>query len=220
MTSKAPQPYKKAQDGAGEDVQQMGIAVAVSSDSGDGTVTARRAGGITDLELCISHQKIPKRQALQHLAKAINIALKTDFIETELDKVYRAARVYRGSVRVSHMDYIGLGDGLFAKIGKTVKSFQLTFRGPDAGSPMGKEWIEQNGGGAISGVFNLIARKLNFLQEFEDMVPVYCEQMFDRLEAAKIITDWHRDEWTIETTFVGLDIVITPTADEESTENE
>lgn len=207
----AKQPGKTAQASS---VQDLGLSVAVSSPTGN--VTARKAGTITDLELCISPKKVPVARALQNLAKSVNLALKSDFIETELDKVYKGARVYRGTVQVLHEDYIGLGDGVFAKLGKTAKSFQLTLRGPDAGSPDGKEWIAEHGGGAIGGLFNLMARKLDLLQEFEDQVAVYTEQMLDRLEGAKIITDWHREEWDITTTFVGMDIILTPHSAEEA----
>jgi hypothetical protein len=194
--------------------ENVDFAVAIPSDE-PGTITARQAGGMTDLALCVSPGKVGERKALQHLAKAINLALKSDFIETDLDEVYKAARVYKGAVRIQHVDYIGLGDNLFAQIGKTAQSFRLTFRGPDAGSPEGKEWIAEHGGGAISGILNLIARKLDFLQEFEDKLPVFTEQLLDRLEATRVITDWHRDEWLIETTFVGLDVILTPKRDEE-----
>ena len=70
---------------------------------------------------------------------------------------------------------------------------------------------------STAGVLNLIGRKLNLLQEFEDKVPVYVEQTLDRLEARRVITDWHRDEWEVTTTLIGLDVVIHP-AVEEATE--
>ena len=86
-------------------------------------------------------------------------------------------------------------------------------RGPDAASPEGQAWIEQHGRGALRGIFNLLGRKMNLLQEFEDKVPVYVEQTLDRLEAARVVTDWHRNEWEISTTTIGLDVIIRP-ADE------
>ncbi len=72
---------------------------------------------------------------LENMAKAINLALQTDFLETELDRVYAAARVKRGAVQVLHKDYIGLGDGLFAKFGRAAKSLQLTFGDPTQRHP-------------------------------------------------------------------------------------
>jgi hypothetical protein len=57
---------------------------------------------------------------------------------------------------------------------------------------------------------NLIARKLDLVAEYEDRVPAYVEQMFDRLEASGIIVGWDRDEWTIDTTTIGLDVRIAP----------
>lgn len=179
-------------------------------------VTARQAGGITDLDMSISPRTNTPSVALRNLAKAMNIALKLDFIETELDRVYKAARVYKGELRVLHLDYIGLGDGVLASIGKTIRSFRLTFQGPDAGSPEGQKWIELNGVSPVTGVFNLIGRKLNMLQEYEDKVPFFVEQTLDRLEAKRIITDWNRNEWKIETTVIGLDIIMTPLLEDEA----
>ena len=109
-----------------------------------------------------------------------------------------------------HEDYFGLGDGIMASFGRAAKSFSLTLKGPDAASPEGKKWIKQNGGGSLGGVLNLVGRKLNLLQEFEDKVPIYVQQILDRLEATKLITGWNRDEWEIETTVVGLDVMMTP----------
>ena len=119
-------------------------------------------------------------------------------------------RVYKGRVQIMHRDYIGLGDGFFAQIGRSLKSFRLTFRGPDAGSPEGEVWIEEHGRGSFTGVLNLLGRKLNLIQEFEDKLPIYVEQMLDRLEAQRIITNWHRNEWIIDTTSIGLDVLLTP----------
>ena len=144
------------------------------------------------------------------MAKAINLALKLDYIESELDGIYHASRVKDGTVQIKHADYFGLGDGLMASLGKATKSFTLTLKGPDPASPEGKRWIKENGGGAIGGILNLVGRKLNLLQEFEDKVPTYVEQLLDRLEAKKVITDWNRDEWDISTTTIGLDVIMTP----------
>ncbi len=178
--------------------------------SGGKSVTARRAGDVTDLELCVSPTEVKVPIALRHMAKAINLALKYDFIETSLDGVYRASRVRDGCVHIMHSDYFGLGDGIMASFGKAAKSFALTLKGPDPASPEGKKWIKQHGGGSLRGVLNLVGRKLDLLQEFEDKVPTYVEQLLDRLEAKKIVTHWNRDEWNIETTVVGLDVIMKP----------
>jgi hypothetical protein len=178
--------------------------------AGSEPITARKAGDIADLLLCISPTRVAVPVALRNLAKALNLALKSDFIETPLDGVCRAARVQKGIVEVLHKDYIGLGDGIFAAIGKGAKSFSLTMKGPDAASPEGQEWIKQHGGGPLRGVLNLLGRKMNLLQEFEDKVPVYVEQTLDRLEAARVLTDWNRNEWQITTTVIGLDVLICP----------
>ncbi len=194
----------------------FGFAIGLPTRPEKEVITARQAGGITDLDLSISPRTNQPGIALRNLAKAMNIALKIDFIETELDRVYKAARVYRGQLHVLHLDYIGLGDGLFASFGKTIRSFRLTFLGPDAGSPEGQAWIEAHGIAPVSGLFNLIGRKLNMLQEFEDKVPFYVEQTLDRLEAKRIIKDWNRNEWKIETTLIGLDIIMTPVLEDEA----
>ena len=193
---------KRAQESDGFD-----FAIPVG---GQNAVTARKAGDVTDLELCVSPRQVDSSVALRHMAKAINLALKYDFIETSLDGVYRASRVRNGQVHVMHCDYFGLGDGMMASFGKAAKSFALTLKGPDPASPEGKKWIKKYGGGSLRGVLDLAGRKLNLLQEFEDMVPTYVEQLLDRLEAKKIVTDWNRDEWNIETAVIGLDVIITP----------
>ena len=189
------------------------FAIGLTKQSGGGPITARKAGDIADLQLCVSPVRQPVAMALRNMAKALNLALKSDFIETPLDDVYRASRVHDGMVQILHRDYIGLGDGVFASLGKAAKSFCLTMRGPDAASPEGQAWIQAHGGGALGGVLSLLGRKMNLLQEFEDKVPVYVEQTLDRLEAARVVTDWHRNEWRISTTLIGLDVLIRP-ADE------
>lgn len=189
------------------------LAVAVSPGAETGKVTARKAGGISDLDLDVSPRSVSKTQALRNMAKAINIALKADYLETELDRVYKGARVYKGQVQIMHHEYIGLGDGFFAQIGRTLKSFRLTFRGPDAGSPEGEEWIREHGNGSLAGVLNLIGRKLNLIEEFEDKLTIYVQQMLDRLESQRIIANWHGNEWTISTTAVGLDVLLEPAPD-------
>ncbi len=195
---------------------QIGFAIGLPAQPGQAIVTARQAGGVTDLDLPISPRTNPPNVALRNLAKALNIALKVDFIESELDQIYKAARVHRGQVQVLHMDYIGLGDGVFASVGKTIRSFRLTFQGPDAGSPEGQEWIKSHGTAPARGLFSLIGRKLDMLQEFEDKVPLYVEQTLDRLESMRIIKEWNRNEWKIETAVIGLDVIITPLLQDES----
>jgi hypothetical protein len=208
MTSKKPirQPAEGGKD--------LNLLVGVAAQQDQQTVTARKAGTLIDMMLPVSPKKVPVQQALEHLAKAINLALQSDFLETELDEVYKAARVRKGVVVIQHRDYFGLGDGLFAKFGKAARSIQLTLRGPDPASPEGKAWIEKHGGKSpVKGFINLIGRKLDVLQEFEDKVPTYVEQMLDRLEAARMITGWNRSEWQIRTAAIGLDITIEPHAE-------
>lgn len=188
------------------------VVVGVSTPSGTGTITARQAGSIIDMMLPVSPGKVPVKQALQNLAKAINLALQSDFLQTELDHVYKAARVRQGMVQILHQDYIGLGDGVFAKIGRAAKSFQLTLRGPDPASPEGKQLFDKCGGKKrpFRGLIDLLGRKMDLIQEYENQVPMYVEQMLDRLEAARMIVGWSRDEWQITTTVIGLDVELRP----------
>ena len=72
--------------------------------------------------------------------------------------------------------------------------------------------IAEKGPATIRGLLNLCARKLDLVAEYEDRVPAYVEQMFDRLEASGIILGWDRNDWDITTTRVGLDIRIGPKA--------
>lgn len=188
----------------------IGLSIGIPPQGAAAPITARKAGEMADLELDISPRTQPVPLALRNLAKAINIALRDDYLDTELDRVYKAARVKLGAVQVLHKQYIGLGDGVFASLGKAAKSVQLSLRGADAGSPDGERWIEEHGSSMVGGLFSLLGRKMNLLQEYEDKVPVYVEQTLDRLEAKKIIGKWQRNEWKIETTLVGLDIIITP----------
>jgi hypothetical protein len=199
-----PDPNSKA------DAKDLNLSVAVSSSGNQEAVTARKAGGLSDTQLPVSPSKVDLTMALQNMAKAINVALQGDFLQTELEPVYKAARVHEGAVEIQHGDYIGLGDGIFAMFGKAAKSFELTFRGPDPASPEGKDWFAKHGAGRLRGLCNLMGRKLDLLQEYEDKVPTYVEQMLDRLEAAKMITGWNRTEWEISTRLVGLDVVISP----------
>jgi hypothetical protein len=193
---------------SGKDVNVvMGVGAGAS---GAGTVTVRKAGGLHDLRLPVSPRAVPVARALQNLAKAINVAFDGDFLENELESVYKGARVYKGAVEILHGDYIGLGDGVFAKIGRLASSIQLTFKGPDAASPQGKKLLAERGKRRIGGLFNFLGRKLDLVQEYEDMVPTYVEQLLDRLDATKIITGWDRAEWEIRTRNIGLDVILTP----------
>lgn len=201
MTSASPEPSPK---------DDLDLAVGVTPGAAKEVITARKAGGITDLDLSISPRLQDVHLALENVAKAMNVALKTDFVETELDRIYKVARVRNGAVHVIHKRFIGLGDGLFATIGKSLRSIRLTFEGPDPASPEGEKRVLEQGTSAVAGVFNLLGRKLDLLQEFEDMVPHYVEQTLDRLEAKRIIKDWHRTDWKIETTSIGLDVIMTP----------
>jgi hypothetical protein len=87
---------------------------------------------------------------------------------------------------------------------------ELTLEGPDPASPEGQKRIAEKGPASIRGLLNLVARKLDLVAEYEDRVPAYVEQMFDRLEASGIIVGWDRGHWDVRTTRVGLDILIEP----------
>ena len=203
----ADQPASKPQV-PGRDLQ---LVVGSQGQDGKSDVTARVAGGMTDLNMPVSLAQVSTTVALENLTKAINLALQSEFLETPLDVVYKAARVKRGAVYLLHQDYIGLGDGVLAQFGKSLKSMQLTFRGPDPGSPEGKAMLAQSHKNRpLAGLLNLIGRKLNLMQEFEDKVPMYVEQMFDRLEATRVITGWTRSEWEITTETIGIDAIIRP----------
>ena len=70
------------------------LGVALSPKPGEsGTVTARKAGGLRDMGLEVDPRKVGVQGALQHLAKAINIAFQTDYGENYLESVYQAAIV-------------------------------------------------------------------------------------------------------------------------------
>ena len=187
----------------------IGLGVAVSSDAGSGgTVTARKAGGLRDMALIVDPDEVGVRSALQHLAKAINIAFQSDYGENYLEAVYQAALVRKDEIHVIHRDYFGYRDTWFGQFGRLIRSMALTLEGVDPASPEGRQLITEKGPATIRGLFNLIGRKLDLTAEFEDRVPTYVEQMFDRLEASGIITGWDRTEWEIWTTTIGLDIRI------------
>jgi len=187
----------------------MALSVAVAADTGkSGTVTARKAGGLRDMCLDVDPRKVGVVAALQHLAKAVNIAFQTDYGENYLESVYQAAIVRRGEVTIVHKEYFGFGDTWFGQLGRLVRSLELTLEGPDPASPEGQQQIAEKGPRTIRGILNLIGRKLDIITEYEDRVPAYVEQMFDRLEASGIIVGWDRNEWEIYTTTIGLDIRI------------
>ncbi len=193
--------------GASGDVS---VAVAASGDSGGGTVTARKAGGLRDVSLEVDLKAVGVKAALQHLAKAINIAFQTDYGENYLEAVYQAAIVRNGEILVVHKEYFGFRENWFGSFGMLLRSMQLTLDGPDPVSPEGQRRIVEKGPASIRGLLNLVARKLDLVAEYEDRVPAYVEQMFDRLEASGIITGWDRSDWDVWTTTVGLNIKIAP----------
>jgi hypothetical protein len=189
----------------------VSLGVAVSADStGGGTVTARKAGGLRDMGLMVDPDEIGLKGALQHLAKAVNIAFQTDYGENYLEAVYQAAIVRNGEIRIVHKEYFGFGESWFSQIGMLFRSMQLTLEGPDPASPEGQKQSTDRGASTIRGLFNVLGRKLDLVTEFEDRVPAYVEQMFDRLEASGIIVGWDREDWEITTTTIGLNICISP----------
>ncbi len=196
---------------AGRASSDLPVDVAVTASPGQGgTVTARRAGGLRDMALVVAPGKVGVKAALQHLAKAVNIAFQTDFGENYLESVYQAAIVRRGEVHIVHREYFGFGEGWFSQFGRLIRSLQLSLEGPDPASPEGQKRIAEKGPSTIRGILNLIGRKFDLVAEYEDRVPAYVEQMFDRLEASGIIVGWDRNDWEIWTTQVGLDIRIAP----------
>jgi hypothetical protein len=188
----------------------VSLGVAVSADAGGGTVTARKAGGLRDMVMEVDPDEVGIKAALQHLAKAVNIAFQTDYGENYLEAVYQAAIVRNGEIHIIHKEYFGFRESWFGQLGMLIRSMQLTLEGPDPASPEGQKRISEKGPSTIRGLFNLLGRKLDLVAEFEDRVPAYVEQMFDRLEASGIIVGWDRDDWDITTTTIGLNIRITP----------
>ncbi|MDG3003648.1 hypothetical protein [Paludisphaera mucosa] len=212
MAKSADQGGGGAQEGASRNVP-VGVSVATTPGPG-GQVTARKAGELRDMGLDVDPRKVGVPAALQHLAKAVNIAFQTDYGENYLESVYQAAIVRRGEVHIIHRDYFGFGDSWFGQFGRLLRSMGLTLEGPDPASPEGREWIRDKGPSSIRGLFSLIGRKLDLTTEYEDRVPAYVEQMFDRLEGSGIVVGWSRDDWEIWTTRIGLDIRIAPKAAE------
>jgi hypothetical protein len=189
----------------------LSLGVAVSADTaGGGTVTARKAGGLRDMAMEVDPDTVGVKCALQHLAKAVNIAFQTDYGENYLEAVYQAAIVRNGEIHIIHREYFGFRETWFSQFGMLIRSMQLTLEGPDPASPEGQKRIADKGPSTIRGLFNLLGRKLDLVAEFEDRVPAYVEQMFDRLEASGIIVGWDRDDWEISTTTIGLNIRIIP----------
>jgi hypothetical protein len=202
------QPEGSSQSSSAGDVP---VGIAVSANTVDGnTVTARKAGSLRDMALEVNPQKVGVKAALQHLAKAVNIAFQTDYGENYLESVYQAAIVRREEVHIVHREYFGFGDNWFGQFGRLLRSLQLTLEGPDPASPEGQLRIIEKGPATIRGILSLIGRKLDLVAEYEDRVPAYVEQMFDRLEASGIILGWDRNNWEIWTTSIGLDIRIAP----------
>ena len=92
--ARGPAPAAPSMTGEPRDIP---LSVAVSSEPGKaGTVTARKAGGLRDMGLEVDPRKVGVQAALQHLAKAVNIAFQTDYGENYLESVYQAAIVRRG----------------------------------------------------------------------------------------------------------------------------
>ena len=206
-------PLKVTSSPSPETAGEVPLGVAISTGAGEGgTVTARKAGGLRDMALEVNPRKVGVKAALQHLAKAVNIAFQTDFGENYLESVYQAAIVRRDQVHIIHREYFGFGDNWFGQFGRLIRSLQLTLEGPDPASPEGRQRIIDKGPSTIRGIFSLIGRKLDLVAEYEDRVPAYVEQMFDRLEASGIILGWDRNDWEIWTTQIGLDIRIEPKA--------
>ena len=201
--------------GGSTGANDIGLGVAVIRETGgSGTVTARKSGGLQDLGLEVAHTLVGIRPALQHMAKAINIAFQSDYGENYLESVYQAAIVRNGDVQIIHREFFGYRDNWFGQFGRLLASMSLCFDGPDPASPEGRQRFTEKGPASIRGLFNLIGRKLDLVSEFEDRVPAYVEQMLDRLEASGIVLGWNRDDWLITTTTIGLDIRIKPNVPE------
>ena len=191
----------------------LSLGVAVSADTpGAGRSPPGRPAASATWRMDVDPDVVGIQAALQHLAKAINIAFQTDYGENYLEAVYQAAIVRNGEIHIIHREYFGFRETWFGQLGMLLRSMQLTLEGPDPASPEGQKRIAEKGPATIRGLFNLLGRKLDLVAEFEDRVPAYVEQMFDRLEASGIIVGWDRDDWEIWTTTIGLDIRISPEA--------
>jgi hypothetical protein len=201
----------------GPAADEVGVLVGAAGGGSGGVVTARRAGTLRDLNLPVDPDTVPVAEALQNLAKAVNIAFQSDFGENHLEAVYQAAVVQKGELRIIHKEYFGFRESWFGQLGKLLRSLQLSFEGPDPASPEGQARIREKGPATIRGILNVVGRKLDLVAEFEDRVPIYVEQMFDRLEASGILAGWDRNDWTIRTTRIGLDIRVAPRVEKPAT---
>lgn len=144
----------------------VNVALAIAKDGGDSVVTARKAGGLRDLALEVDPDTVGIKGALQHLAKAINIAFQTDYGENYLESVYQAAVVLKGEVRIVHKEYFGFRPTWFGQFGRLIRSLELTLEGPDPASPEGQQRIQEKGPASIRGILNLFGRKLDLVPEF------------------------------------------------------
>jgi predicted PP-loop superfamily ATPase len=84
--------------------EEVNVAIAASADSGGGTITARKAGGLRDVGMNVDPLQVGLPAALQHLAKGVNIAFQTDYGENYLEAVYQAAVVFDDEIRVVHKE--------------------------------------------------------------------------------------------------------------------
>src|SRR4051812_25766978 len=155
----------------GQGQSEIPVGVAVTGEPGKaGTVTARKAGGLRDMGLVVDPRKVGVKAALQHLAKALNIAFQTDYGENYLETVYQAAIVRHGEGNIIHREYFGFGDSWFSECGRLIPPLELTLKGSDPASPEGQKRIAEKAPSSIRGILNLIGRKLDVVAEFEDRV--------------------------------------------------
>ena len=152
------------------------------------------------------------KAALQHLAKAVNIAFQTDYGENYLEAVYQAAIVPERRDSHHPQGIFRLPGDLVRRAGHAPPLDAAHPRRPRPRLARRPEADHRERPSTIRGLFNLFGRKLDLVAEFEDRVPAYVEQMFDRLEASGIIVGWDRDDWEIWTTTIGLNIRISPKA--------
>src|SRR5437879_12639924 len=110
------------------------MAIATNASDG-GTVTARKAGGLRDMAMQVNPRQVGVKAALQHLAKAVNIAFQTDYGENYLESVYQAAVVRNDEIQIIHREYFGFKDTWLCQFGMLLRSLQLTLDGPDPASP-------------------------------------------------------------------------------------
>ena len=141
----------------------------------------------------------------------MNIAFQTDYGENYLESVYQAAIVRNGEIHIVHREYFGFRRHLVRPVRHAPPLAAADARRPRPGLARGAEADRREGRRPRSaGLLNLLGRKLDLVAEYEDRVPAYVEQMFDRLEASGIIVGWDRDDWDIWTTKIGLNIRIAP----------